>query len=247
MSRRTPERREDAPPPETSPEVDAFLDAMAAARPRARTGEGRLVIVLDATMSRQPTWDAAMAIQSEMFAAAASRGGLEIELVFFRGFEECHASGWVKDAKTLAAKMTAVSCRAGRTQIGRALKHVLKRAEAGGVDAFVYVGDAFEENPDLVCDVAGRLGLRGVKGFVFHEGGDPTAAVVFREIARLTGGSYHVFDLRAAHVLRGLLGAAAAYAAGGFAALADYAHAQGGAAGEVARALPRPPRSADGG
>jgi hypothetical protein len=238
MSGRTPERRESAPPAETSPEVDAFLDAMASARPRG--GEGRLAIVLDATMSRQSTWDAAMAIQSEMFVAAAARGGIEIELVFFRGFEECRASGWVRDAKTLTEKMTAVSCHAGRTQIGRALKHVLKRAEAGGVHAFVYVGDAFEENADLVCDVAGQLGLRGVKGFVFHEGGDPQAGLVFREIARLTGGSYHVFDLRAPHVLKGLLGAAAAYAAGGFTALTDYARTAGGAAGEVARALPRP-------
>jgi hypothetical protein len=245
MNGRTPERREDAPSPKTSPAVDAFLDAAAAARPRG--GEGRLAVVLDATMSRQPTWDAAMAIQSEMFAAAAARGGVEIELVFFRGFKECRASGWVKDAKALAAKMTAVSCRAGRTQIGRALKHVLKRAEASGVDAFVYVGDAFEESADLVCDTAGQLGMRGVKGFVFHEGGDPEAGVVFKEIARLTGGSYHVFDLRAAHVLKGLLGAAAAYAAGGFTALTDYARAAGGAAGEVARALPRPAAGASGG
>ncbi len=236
MGERTPERRQDAPPPDTSSEVEAFLDE-AAARP---SGEGgRLVVILDATMSRQPTWDAAMAIQSEMFAAAADRGGLAVELVYFRGFRECRASGWVTDARALGRKMTAVSCLAGRTQIGRALRHVLKRAEQGGVSAFVYVGDAFEENVDLVCDIAGRLGLRGVPGFIFHEGRDATAAQAFKEIARLTGGSYHAFDVRAAHVLKGLLGAAAAYAAGGYAALEDYGRA-GGAAGEVARALPRP-------
>jgi hypothetical protein len=239
MGERTPERRTDTAPQETSSDVEAFLEEAAGMKPRS--GQGRLAVILDATMSREPTWDAATAIQSEMFAAAADRGGLEVELVFFRGFRECRASGWVSDARALAHKMTAVSCRAGATQVGRALRHVLKRAEHGGVDAFVYVGDAFEESADLVCDTAGRLGLRGVRGFVFHEGHDPIAARVFKEIARLTGGSYHAFDLRAPGVLKGLLGAAAAYAAGGHAALEDYARA-GGAAGEVARALPRPKR-----
>jgi hypothetical protein len=250
MGARTPDRRGDAPrspssadapsPPEpaASADVDAFLADIAQARPR--NGSGRLVVVIDATMSREPTWDAAMAIQSEMFVAAAARGGLDVELVFFRGFKECRASGWVKDAPSLASKMSAVSCRAGLTQIGRALAHVAKRAEAVGVDAFVYIGDAFEENPDIVCDVAGRLGLRGVRGFVFHEGGDPGAGRVFREIARLSGGSYQVFDVRSPDVLKALLGAAAAYAAGGRAALEDYGRTRGGAAAEVARALPAP-------
>lgn len=242
MAARTPERRSDAPPSGSSPDVDAFLAEVAKAseRVRTRSGVGRLAVILDATMSRQPTWDAAMAIQSEMFAAAAERGGLEVELVFFRGFRECKASGWVQDAKALATKMSAVSVQAGLTQVGRALSHVAKRSEGGGVDAFVYVGDAFEENADVVCDVAGRLGLRGVKGFVFHEGQDPAAAQVFREIARLTGGSYHVFDVRAPEVLKALLGAAAAYAAGGRMALEDYAQTRGGAALAVARALPAP-------
>lgn len=250
MGARTPKRRGDTPTKETatketeateatSPDVAAFLGQVAAAS-RPRTGRGRLAMILDATMSREPTWDAAMAIQSEMFEVAAAREGLDVELVFFRGFNECRASGWVSDARALGSKMTAVSCRAGRTQIGRALNHVLKRAEAAGVDAFVYVGDAFEENPDLVCDVAGRLGLRGVRGFVFQEGGDPDAMRVFKEIARLTGGSYHRFDPGAADVLKRLLGAVAAYASGGRAALEDYASKEGGAARALARALPAP-------
>ena len=254
MGERTPTRPGDAPPTDTpdtlggdagppeagrpSADVEAFLDLAASAR--GRKGDGRLVIILDATMSRQPTWDAAMAIQAEMFEAAAERGGLSVDLVFFRGHRECRASGWVKDASALAQKMTAVTCRAGRTQVGRALDHVLKRAEGEGVDAFVYVGDAFEESPDAVGDIAGQLGLRGVRGFVFHEGGDPVAGAVFREIARLTGGSYHVFDVRAAKVLRALLGAVAAYAAGGRDALEDYARTRGGAARDVAKALPPP-------
>ncbi|MGD2131550.1 MAG: hypothetical protein PVI23_02090 [Maricaulaceae bacterium] len=227
---------------ETSADVAAFLDEVSALEPRRRGpgGRGRLIVALDATMSRQPTWDAAMSIQGEMFDAAAERGGLEVELVFFRGLNECRASGWVADARALGRKMSAVSCRAGRTQIMRTLEHVAKRAEAGGVDAFVYVGDAFEENIDLVADVAGQLGVRGVKGFLFQEGGDPGAKRAFTEIARLTGGAYFRFDENAAETLRALLGAVAAYASGGFRALEDYAGGRGGAASALVRALPAP-------
>jgi len=45
------------------------------------------------------------------------------------------------------------------------------------------------------------------------------ARAAFQEIARLTGGAYAAFDASAPKKLASLLGAAAAYAAGGFAAL----------------------------
>lgn len=220
-------------------DVAAFLDkAAAVAPPRGDDRRGRLCVVIDATMSREPTWDAAVQIQAEMFQAAAAHGGLLIDLVFFRGFNECRSSGWVGDPATLARKMTAVRCRAGRTQIQRALEHVRRQAETARVRAFVYVGDACEENVDLVCDAAGQLGMRGVRGFVFHEGGDPIAGRAFREIARLTNGAYLPFDVNAAGALRGLMGAAAAYAAGGGSGLLGYAKSAGGDADRVARLLP---------
>ena len=50
-------------------------------------------------MSRQPTWDSACALQADMFREAASIGGLDIQLVYFRGFGECRASGWVAGSR----------------------------------------------------------------------------------------------------------------------------------------------------
>jgi hypothetical protein len=76
-----------------------------------------------------------------------------------------------------------------------------------------------EEKLDDLCAVAGELGLRGIKTFMFQEGGDPVAEQAFREIARLTHGAYCRFDPGAAHQLGELLRAAAAYAAGGIKAL----------------------------
>ena len=83
-------------------------------------------------------------------------------------------------------------------------------------------GDIRADIPSVqLADAAGELGLRGVPAFVFQEGDDPVAEQAFREIARLTRGAYCRFDVGAAHQLRELLRAAAAYAAGGMRALND--------------------------
>jgi hypothetical protein len=89
------------------------------------------------------------------------------------------------------------------------------------VQALVYVGDAMEERADTVCAKAGELGLRSVPAFVFQEGYDPDVEKTFRNIARLTRGAYCRFNAGAAHELRELLRAVAAYAAGGLKALSD--------------------------
>ena len=67
--------------------------------------------------------------------------------------------------------------------------------------------------------MAGELGLRGVKAFVFHDGRDPNAKFAFRQIAKLTGGACLPFDRNSASELRALLVAVATYAAGGRKAL----------------------------
>jgi hypothetical protein len=87
-----------------------------------------------------------------------------------------------------------------------------------------------EEKIDDLCAAAGALGLLGVPAFVFQEGHDPIAEQAFREIARLTRGAYCRFDVGAAHQLRELLRAAAAYAAGGIKALTDLSRRQGAGA-----------------
>lgn len=198
--------------------IAAFLEKARNAPP-AISARGRLVFALDATISRQPTWDVAQAIQGEMFRAAASHGGLAVQLVYFRGLDECRASGFVEGGEGLARLMSGISCRAGRTQIGRVLSHARDEARAGKVGALVLIGDAFEESLDHVAHSAGELALLGVRTFMFHEGADADALSAFREIARLTGGACAAFDKRAPERLRDLLGAVAAYASGGLPAL----------------------------
>ncbi|HEY8381713.1 MAG TPA: VWA domain-containing protein [Microvirga sp.] len=196
--------------------IDSFLDTAQKVAPRADgTPRPRLVFALDATMSRQPTWDLACRVQGDMFATAAGIGGLEVQLVYFRGFDECRSSRWVADPSALTALMSRIDCRGGHTQIGRVLRHVRTEAARTPLRVLVYVGDAMEEPIDDLCAVAGELGLLGVKAFLFHEGHDPTAASAFKEIARLTGGAYARFDAGAPGALAELLRAAAAYAAQG--------------------------------
>jgi hypothetical protein len=202
------------------PEIDAFVARARTRAPPLEAGQrGRLIFALDATMSRQPTWDAACQLQGEMFGEAAAIGGLEVQLVYYRGFNECRASGWVADAKRLAGLMTAIGCRGGRTQIGKILAHARREAEKAKAQVLVFVGDAMEEEVDDLAAAAGELGLRGLRAFMFQEGNDPVAERAFREIARLTHGAYCRFDVGAAHQLRELLRAAAAFAAGGMRAL----------------------------
>ena len=205
-------------PGEVSGEVEAFL-RKAAAVPAAAGKRGRLVFALDATMSRQPTWDLAQSLQGKMFETAGALGGLDVQLVFFRGMAECRASSFVENGAGLVALMGKIAVRGGQTQIARVLEHVRTETRRAPVGALVYVGDAMEENVDALCGLAGELGLLGVKAFMFHEGADPAAARAFREIARLTGGAYAAFDQSAAQRLASLLAAAAAYAAGGSRAL----------------------------
>jgi hypothetical protein len=222
-------RGEQAPKASDRAEIDAFLTQARALGPRTGGGRGRLVFALDATMSRQPTWDLACKLQAEMFQEAAAIGGLDVQLVYYRGLGECRASTWASNPTRLASLMERIDCRGGHTQIGRVLSHVRKETQRQKVHALVFVGDAMEEKVDDLCATAGELGLLGVPAFMFQEDRDPIAERAFREIARLTKGAWCPFDAGAAAQLRELLRAAAAYAAGGHAALADLSKRSGGA------------------
>lgn len=177
-------------------------------------------------MSRQPTWDLAQSIQGEMFRATAAQGGLDVQLVYFRGFTECRASGFVSGGAGLASLMSRISCRGGQTQIAKVLRHALDENSALRVGALVYIGDAMEERIDDLAALGGEMGLRGVKAFMFQEGNDSVTQRAYREIARLSGGAYATFDASAPRRLAELLSAVAAYAAGGRIALEQRA-AQG--------------------
>jgi hypothetical protein len=199
-------------------EISAFLKAAKNAGSQS-AGSGRIVLALDATMSRQPTWDLACSIQAEMFESVAGIGNLSMQLVYFRGFGECRASKWAPDGASLAAMMTRIECRGGHTQILKVLKHAAREHARERINALVYIGDAMEEKVDDLVQAAGELGLRGVPVFVFQEGNDPVAETAFREVARVTRGGWFRFDRSSASVLAKLLKSIAVYAAGGLKAL----------------------------
>src|SRR3954454_20296474 len=214
--------RAEIAPSSTRAEINAFLSEVKRLTPATGTGlRGRLIFALDATMSRQPTWDTACRLQADMFREASAIGGLDVQLVYYRGLTECRSSPWVSQAERLASLMEKIDCRGGHTQIGKVIAHARRETERTRVQALVFVGDAMEEKLDDLCHAAGGLGLLGVPAFMFQEGYDPVAEQAFREIARLSRGTYGRFDPGAAHQLGGLLRAAAAYAAGGMRALAD--------------------------
>jgi hypothetical protein len=225
--------------PKQGQDVAAFLETAAQTPVQADTPKGRLIFAMDATASRAPAWDMAMSIQADMFNAAAALGGLEVQLVYYRGLAECRSSAWTRDAAGLGRLMSKVGVLAGRTQIERVLRHVLKEASTGKVNAVVFIGDAMEENVDLLADAAGQLGLRGVPVFMFHEGGGEPAAGAFKHIAKVSGGAYCLFDAASPDKLRNLLRAVAAFAAGGAQALINYGKRHGGDVLQIADQMTR--------
>ena len=227
-----------AKPPSTpagkppSAAVAAFVkkvQSMPAVR-AAGAAAGRLIFAMDATASREPTWDHACRLQGEMFTVTQGLGALEIQLVWYRGFGEFEASPFVASSAELVRRMTSVSCLAGETQIGRVLEHAILETRRRKVNAVVFVGDAVEEGVDHLAKLAGDLGLLGTPVFVFHEGGEAVARQCFEAIARLSGGAYCPFDAGSADMLRDLLAAVATFAVGGRQALEDFSRKRGGAA-----------------
>lgn len=201
-------------------EVDAFLDAVKQTPPvKAGAGRGRLIFALDATASRQRTWDQAMSLQSDMFVHTRGIGSLDVQLVYYRGYDECRASKWLDNADKVLALMRKVRCQAGRTQIGRVLKHALAECRGKPVQALVFIGDCVEEDIDELGNLAGQARLLDLPVFIFQEGYDPHASYAFGQIARLSGGAHCRFDASSARQLGDLLNAVAAYAAGGRSAL----------------------------
>jgi hypothetical protein len=213
----------------TDAEVADFVAKVKAMAPAVGPGLGRLLFAMDATMSRQATWDIALGLQAEMFRVVKDVGGLSVQLVYFRGYDECRASRWVADPEAMARLMTTVSCQGGNTQISKVLSHARREMEKARVHALVYVGDCMEENIDALCAQAGEMALLGLPLFLFQEGSDARAQTAFREMARLTRGAYCRFDQGSAQQLRDLLTAVAAYASGGRKALERLAVGRDGA------------------
>jgi hypothetical protein len=198
-----------------STKVDEFLKGMKA----GPGGSGRLIFALDATANRKQAWDMASRLQGEMFREAAAIGGLSLQLIYYRGFGECQASPWGSESERLLRLMGRIDCLAGVTQISRVLSHAQKEAAKQPVAALVFIGDAMEENPDILVAKARELVRLGVRAFMFQEGTDSHVQRTFQDIARNTGGAFAKFGPGAARQLAELLQAVARYAAGGIGAL----------------------------
>lgn len=208
--------------------VADFLGKVAAMPSIKKGGQrGRLMFAMDATASREPTWDHACEIQNQMFIESDALGGLEVQLCFYRGFAEFRVSSWLKSANDLLHCMSAVRCEGGHTQIERVLKHAIKETGKQPVNALVFIGDCVEESADTLCHLAGKLGLLGVPVFIFQEGFDPYASSVMQQMAKLSNGAYCAFDSSSAKQLRDLLSAVAVYAAGGNSALEAFNRRKG--------------------
>ena len=211
--------------PSTSNNISSFLKKVRDVKSMTLHGNkpGRLAFIIDATASRQPTWNRACQIQSQMFKAAEKVGSLAIQLIYYRGLTEFHASTWKSDSQSLLQEMASVNCLAGETQIHTSLAYLLRETALQPVTAAVYIGDACEEPTNGIYNVAGRLGVHRTPVFMFQENNLPGIDKIYKNIARLSGGAYCRFDSNSAELLAELLSAVAVYAAGGQKALESFA------------------------
>ena len=208
--------------PSSDAEVRSFLARVREGRMQ-QASPGRLLFAMDATASREATWDRASRIQAEMFEEAARTGGLQVQLAWYWGIYGFDHSDWVTDGARLRATMEAVRCAAGATQIRRVIDLALELARKGELTAAVFIGDCMEESPETLLRRAGELRLHNVPLFIFQEGREPLAAATFQQMAKLTRGAYLPFVGSSSDDLAALLRGVAAYTAGGQAALDDLA------------------------
>ena len=158
---------------------------------------GRLIFALDATASREATWDLARDLQAKMFREAAPIGKLDVQLAYYRDTDECRASKWLASGEQVALLMNNIECEAGLTQIGRVFGHALRENEQAAVQALVFIGDAFEEQLETVAAMASKCGKLGLPLFLFQDvsqGRDATARNAFRLFALKSGGAYFEFN-----------------------------------------------------
>lgn len=218
-------------------EVTAFLRKAATMPAVASKTQARLIFALDATASRQPTWDRACQLQGEMFKETESIGNLTLQLVWYRGVGDFGKTPWLVDRGALVRRMSAVTCLGGLTQIARVLNHALQESRQHRLRGVVFVGDCMEEDAAHLLHLAGQLGVLGVPVFMFQEGSEAVAAATFKKIAKLSHGVYCPFDTGSAQQLRELLKAAAVYAVGGQQALEALSRARGGLALQLTHQL----------
>ena len=199
--------------------VSAFVNKARALKQFAGA-QSRLIFAMDATASRQPTWDYASQLHHTLFDAAAEDKSLSLQLCFFRGLGEFSASSWLNDPESLKAQLSSVHCVGGATQIATLLRHYLyEGSQSPALKALVFIGDAVEESLDELRGLAIQCRLKELPILVFQEGRDAKANEAFKLIATLSGGAHLQFDDASSGKLRDLLRAAVKFTTGGRKAL----------------------------
>ncbi len=196
-------------------DLDLFIKKLSSVPKTYNNPSGKILFGLDATASRQPMWDRASHIQAEMFEASLSLGGLEMQVAYYQGFSNFTAFPWCSDSKKIINYMDSVQCLGGLTQINKFLVHALYELKKTKINAIVFIGDCMEENPDIILNNVGKIGLKGVPMFIFQEGNNPEANFVFGEMARITNGFHTIFNSSSSSTLKNLLKAIAIFVAGG--------------------------------
>jgi hypothetical protein len=189
---------------------------------------GRLLFGIDATASRQESWNVACRSQADMFREAGE--GLSVSLIYFRGDGECKATPWVTSAETLVRAMRKIEVLTGMTQIGKILRHALREHEQASVQAVIYVGDAMEESIDELSGLATKLGAQKLPAYMFQEGKDDEVERAFKLIAKNSGGAYFKFGTdspQAVAQFSDTLNAVAKLATGDSSAIAAITHKKG--------------------
>jgi hypothetical protein len=158
------------------------------ALPRAR-----VIFAVDATASREASWNVARDLQAKMFIEAGAAGLLQLQLVYFQA-NTCRASKWATRGEELARWMGAIQCETGLTQIEKVLQHALREHEKAPVHGITFIGDSMEENIDKLGALADELGAAGVPVHMCQEGDDIIARNAFRLLALKTGGTYSAFN-----------------------------------------------------
>lgn len=210
-------------PDEPPPPVPLLSRLRALLSPRRAAGavpiRPRLIFAIDATASREPSWNAARQVTDSLFTALP--GALDIALAVHGGSFLHTFTDFSANPGALRDRAAGITCLTGRTQLLPILSRALSNP---GVRVVLYIGDVFEESPMRARRLADAMGARGITLIVLHDTVDWQArrdAELFADLARRTGGCVLPFDASAVQRLRDLLQAVAFYAVGGTELLAQ--------------------------
>ncbi len=160
-----------------------------------------------------------------MFDAASETSELSLQLCYFRGIATFHASPWLATANGLRRELAEVYCEGGVTQLKRLLEHCLAQyPDSASLKAIIFVGDAVEEDTNVLNDLAVRCRLAKRPLYIFQEGSDAAASSTFASMAALSGGAHFALGDDSADQLRRLLQSVIRLATGGRKALESSSH-----------------------